>query len=147
MSLRPPRVKPGGHDDQLVLRITMAEGVCILGTTAGGATHLLKQHKGSGRGDVSKVGDEDVNGFVADFLYQGRFLVVLLPGGNHSVKHGLELSIRHGADVILQGWAKFPERLYDPLTLHAGAAVANDDGHPPVALGRGQETRGGSQLV
>src|SRR5262245_49965747 len=91
MSLRPPRVQPGGHEDQLVLRLTMAEGACVLGTTAGGATHLLKQHKGSGRGDVSKVGDEDVNGFVADFLYQGRFLVVLLPGGNHSVKHSLEL--------------------------------------------------------
>jgi hypothetical protein len=91
--------------------------------------------------------DHDVDGVVADLPQKVVFLIVLIPRGVRWVEHALEFSIGHGADLILQRWAKPADRCDQPLTLSQRAGVADADSHRLGTLGRGQESRIGGHLL
>src|SRR2546421_3864434 len=100
-----------------------------------------------GGGDAGEVLDHDIDGFVTDFPQNVIFLIVLVPRGVRSVHYTLQLSIGHGANLVLQRWAKLADRRDQAFTLSKRPGVADADGHRLGTLGRGQETSIGGQLL
>ena len=91
--------------------------------------------------------DHDVNGVIADLPQHLVFLIVLVPAWVRRVHYTLQLSIGHGADLVLQRWAKPADRRDQALPLCQRPGVADADGHRLGTRGRGQETSIGGQFL